>query len=209
MNCFSLRNKAAITSPFGSEFWSAGARGILSAHLSLWKFLCKTLGGSCGKGHHYEEINYYVTCHLIFPTISYIYVVKRVILLAVIHTSLSVLVSLGLITLNSWSGIRHKKSCFQSRSSETSFGDSRGVSGLFNLPQSTDSIKSHLCLIHLSKESFTEGELIFARAGLFDVEDSVMAKCGSAQSIGTLMGSSGAKVQRASIRHTLVAIPKG
>ena len=86
---------------------------------------------------------------------------------------------------------------------------SRGVSGLFNLPQSTDSIKSHLCLIHLSKESFTEGELIFARAGLFDVEDSVMAKCGSAQSIGTLMGSSGAKVQRASIRHTLVAIPKG
>ena len=30
----------------------------------------------------FEEINY-VTCHLIFPTISYIYVVKRVILLAV------------------------------------------------------------------------------------------------------------------------------
>ena len=116
----------------------------------------------------FEEINYYVTCHLIFPTISY-----------------------------------------QSRSSETSLGDSRGVSGLFNLPQSTDSIESHLCLIHLSKESVTEGELIFARAGLFDVEDSVMAKCGSAQSIGTLMGSSGAKVQRASIRHTLVAIPKG
>ena len=50
---------------------------------------------------------------------------------------------------------------------------------MFNLPQSTDSIKSHLCLIHLSKESFTEGELIFARAGLFDVEDSVMAKCRS------------------------------
>ena len=157
----------------------------------------------------FEEINYYVTCDLVFPTISYIYTVKCVIVLAVIHMSLSVLVCLGLITLNSWSGIRQKKSCFQSRSSETSFEDSRGVSGLFNLPQSTDSIKSHLCLIHLSKESFTEGELIFARAGLFDVEDSVMAKCGSAQSIGTLMGSSGAKVQRASIRHTLVAIPKG
>ena len=157
----------------------------------------------------FEEINYYVTCHLIFPTISYIYVVKRVILLAVIHMSLSVLVCLGLIALNFWSGIRHKKSCFQSRSSETSFGDSRGVSGLFNLPQSTDSIKSHLCLIHLSKESFIEGELIFAKGCLFDVEDSVMAKCGSAQSIGTLMGSSGAKVQRASIRHTLAAIPQG
>ncbi|CAH3155473.1 unnamed protein product, partial [Pocillopora meandrina] len=106
-------------------------------------------------------------------------------------------------------GIRHKKSCFQSRSSETSFGDSRGVSGLFNLAQSTDSLKSHLCLIHLSKESFTEGELIFARAGLFDVEDSVVAKCGSAQSIGTLMGNSGVKVQCASIRHTLAVIPKG
>ena len=49
----------------------------------------------------FEEINYYVTCHLIFPTISYIYTVKRVILLAVIHMSLSVLVCLGLITLNS------------------------------------------------------------------------------------------------------------
>ena len=80
---------------------------------------------------------------------------------------------------------------------------------MFNLPQSIDSVESHLCLIHFSKESVTEGELIFVRAGLFDVEDSVMAKCGSAQSIGTLMGSSGAKVQRASIRHTLVAIPKG
>ena len=42
----------------------------------------------------FEEINYNVTCHLIFPTISYIYVVKRAILLAVIHMSLSVLVYL-------------------------------------------------------------------------------------------------------------------
>ena len=80
---------------------------------------------------------------------------------------------------------------------------------MFNLPQSTDAIESHLCLIHLSKESVIEGELIFARAGLFDVEDSVMAKCGSVQSIGTLIGGSSAKVQRASIRHILIAIPKG
>ena len=80
---------------------------------------------------------------------------------------------------------------------------------MFNLPQSTDSIESHLCLIPFSKESVTEGELIFARAGLFDVEDSVMARCGSVQSVGSLMGSSGAKFQRAGIRHTLVAIPKG
>ena len=42
----------------------------------------------------FEEINYNVTCQLIFPTISYIYVVKRVILLAEIHMSLSVLVCL-------------------------------------------------------------------------------------------------------------------
>ena len=67
-------------------------------------------------------------------------------LLAVIHMSLSVQVCLGLITPNSWSGIRHMKSCFQSRSSKTSFGDSKGVSGLFNLPPSTDSIKGNLCL---------------------------------------------------------------
>ena len=45
----------------------------------------------------FEEINYYVTCHLIFPTISSIYIVKRVILLAVIHMSLLVLVCLRLI----------------------------------------------------------------------------------------------------------------
>ena len=49
----------------------------------------------------FEEINYYVTCHLIFPTISYVYIVKRVILLAIILMSLPVLVCLGLITLNS------------------------------------------------------------------------------------------------------------
>ena len=48
----------------------------------------------------FEEINYYVACDLIFPTISYIYILKRVILLAVILMSLSVLVCLGLITLN-------------------------------------------------------------------------------------------------------------
>ena len=67
-------------------------------------------------------------------------------------------------------------SCFLSHSLETSCGDSRGVSGLFNLLQCTDSVESHLSLIHLSKESVTEGELILARAGLFDIDDSAMAK---------------------------------
>ena len=48
-----------------------------------------------------EEINYFVTCHLIFPTISHIYVVKRVNLLTVIQLPLPLLVFLGLIILNS------------------------------------------------------------------------------------------------------------
>ena len=41
-----------------------------------------------------EEINYFVTCHLTFPTISHNYVVKRLILLAAIQLPLSVLVCL-------------------------------------------------------------------------------------------------------------------
>ena len=48
-----------------------------------------------------EEINYFVTRHLIFPTISHIYVVKRVNLLTVIQLPLPLLVFLGLIILNS------------------------------------------------------------------------------------------------------------
>ena len=123
-----------------------------------------------------KEINYFVTCHIIFSTISHIYVVKRIILLAVIQLPLSVLVCLWLITLNSWSSICNKMSCFLSHSLETSCGDSWGVSGLFNLLQCTDSVESHLSLIHLSKESVTDRELIQARARLFDKEDSVLAK---------------------------------
>ena len=65
--------------------------------------------------------------------------------------------------------------CVLSRSSETSCGDSRGVSSLFNLPQCLDSIESHLSLIHFSKESVTERKLILAKVSLFDVEDPVMA----------------------------------
>ena len=40
----------------------------------------------------------------------------------------------------------------------------------------TDSIESHLSLIHLSRENITEGELILARAGLFDLDESVVAQ---------------------------------
>ena len=84
----------------------------------------------------------------------------------------------------------------------------RGVSGLSNLPECTDSVESYLSLINLSKESVTEGKLILARAGLFDVEDSVMASLRKAY-IRHSMGSSGAKDQSVSIRHTLIVIPRG
>ena len=43
-----------------------------------------------------EEINYFATCHLIFPTISHIYVVKRVNLLTVIQLPLPLLVFFGI-----------------------------------------------------------------------------------------------------------------
>ena len=42
----------------------------------------------------FEETNYHVTFLLIFLTVSYIYFVKRVILLVVVHMSVSVLVCL-------------------------------------------------------------------------------------------------------------------
>lgn len=67
----------------------------------------------------------------------------------------------------------NKMSCFlQSRS--TVCGDSRGVSGLFCLLDCDDSIESHLASIHLSRENLTEKDLILARAGIFDLEDSVI-----------------------------------
>ena len=98
--------------------------------------------------------------------------------------------------------------CVLSRSSETSCGDSRGVSSLFNLPQCLDSIESHLSLIHFSKESVTERKLILAKASLFDVEDPVMASLRKAYIMHTY-GKFWRQNQRASIRHTLIAIPRG
>ena len=65
-------------------------------------------------------------------------------------------------------------SCFLS-SSETC-GDSRGISVLFRLPECTESIESHLASIHLSRENIKEGALILARAGLFDLDESVVAQ---------------------------------
>ena len=44
------------------------------------------------------------------------------------------------------------------------------MSGIFSLLQCTDYIESHLASIHLSQENITEGKLILARAGLFDLD---------------------------------------
>ena len=52
-----------------------------------------------------EEINYFVTCHLIFPTISHIYVVKRVNLLTVIQLPLPLLEFFGINNINSFRAV--------------------------------------------------------------------------------------------------------
>ena len=67
-------------------------------------------------------------------------------------------------------------SCFLSRTCTDLCGDSKGTSGIFSLLQCTDSIESHLASIHLSREHITEGQLIFARAGLFDLDESLVAQ---------------------------------
>ena len=67
-------------------------------------------------------------------------------------------------------------SCFLSRTCTDLCGDSRGISGIFSLLQCTDSIESHLASIHLSRETITEGQLILARAGLFYLDEPVVAE---------------------------------
>ena len=67
-------------------------------------------------------------------------------------------------------------SCFLSCTCTDLCGDSRGISGIFSLPQCTDSIESHLASIHLSRETITEGQLILARAGLFNLDESVVSQ---------------------------------
>ena len=80
--------------------------------------------------------------------------------------------------LQSWSGKtvpRHQSTingCFLSR---YKCGYSRGNSGLFCLLECNDSVESHLASIHLSQENISEGDLILARAGLFDLDESVVA----------------------------------
>jgi len=67
-------------------------------------------------------------------------------------------------------------SCFLSRPCTDLCGDSRGISGIISLLQCNDSIDSHLASIHLSRENITEGQLILARAGLFDLDESRVAQ---------------------------------
>ena len=47
---------------------------------------------------------------------------------------------------------------------------------IISLLQCNDSIDSHLASIHLSRENITEGQLILARAGLFDLDESRVAQ---------------------------------
>ena len=54
--------------------------------------------------------------------------------------------------------------------------DSIGTSGIISLLQCNDIIESHLASIHLSRETITEGQLILARAGLFDLDESLVAQ---------------------------------
>ena len=54
--------------------------------------------------------------------------------------------------------------------------DSIGPSGIISLLQCNDSIDSHLASIHLSRETIAEGQLILARAGLFDLDKSLVAQ---------------------------------
>ena len=63
-------------------------------------------------------------------------------------------------------------SCFLSHSRIC--GDSRGISGFFNLLHFTESTESHLASAHLSRENIMEGELILARAGLSYLEQTVV-----------------------------------
>ena len=68
-------------------------------------------------------------------------------------------------------------SCFLSRPCTDLCGDSRGISVItYRLLQCNDSIDSHLASIHLSRENITEGQLILARAGLFDLDESRVAQ---------------------------------
>jgi len=54
--------------------------------------------------------------------------------------------------------------------------DSIGTSGIISLLQCNDFIECHLASIHLSRETITEGQFILARAGLFDLDESLVAQ---------------------------------
>ena len=71
---------------------------------------------------------------------------------------------------------QNKMSCFLSRTCTDLCGDSRGTSGIISLLQCNDPIESRLASIHLSRETITEGQLILARAGLFDLDESLVAQ---------------------------------
>ena len=56
--------------------------------------------------------------------------------------------------------------CFLNSKDGKNFGSSRGINGLVRLSECNDEVK-HLISCHLSKEVFSESELILARTDLF------------------------------------------
>ena len=104
-------------------------------------------------------------------------------------------------------------SCFLSRSCTDLCGNSRGISGIISLLQCNDSIESHLASIQLSRETITERQPILARAGLFDLDESVIAQMSvCAKHRHTYGKQSGDPEQPVSIQHikgVLVGARKG
>ena len=54
------------------------------------------------------------------------------------------------------------------------YGVSRGISGLFCLSECNEDIQNHLASLHLSRSRLTERDVILARAGMFELDETVI-----------------------------------
>ena len=77
------------------------------------------------------------------------------------------------IRLN-WYLSQDKMSCFLSPRVQTFVGIQQEHRVSFSLLQCTDSIENHLAFIHVPRKTITEGQLILARAGLCDLDESIL-----------------------------------
>ena len=53
-------------------------------------------------------------------------------------------------------------------------GVSRGISGLFCLSECNEDIQNHLASLHLSRSRLTERDVILARVGMFELDETVI-----------------------------------